>query len=83
MVVITDKQQDAILGAARPLQPSERQPFMAALFEALVARRDEIGDGELGRTLRELQRKYFRNSLHELDAATEQAGRRGYRRHLV
>jgi len=33
---------------------------MAALFQDLIMRRDEVGDGELGRTLRDLQRKHFR-----------------------
>ena len=60
MIVLTDAQQDAILSAARPLQPSERVAFMAALAELLASRRLSLGDGELGRTLRSLQREYFR-----------------------
>ena len=59
MIVLTDAQQDAILSAARPLQPSERVAFMAALAELLAGRRLSLGDGELGRTLRDLQRAHF------------------------
>jgi hypothetical protein len=32
---------------------------MASLFELLLNRREEIGEGELGRTRRDLQRRYF------------------------
>jgi hypothetical protein len=61
MVIITDTQRDAITSAARPLQPTERQAFLGDLFETLVMRRsrEQVGDGELGRTLRELQHKHF------------------------
>jgi hypothetical protein len=59
MVLLTDLQVSAITNAARPLPP-ERAAFMAALLEALLMRRDELGDGELHRTLRELQRRQFR-----------------------
>jgi hypothetical protein len=56
---LTDAQGLAILHAARPLQVEERAAFMAALGR-LFAGRTEIGDGELGRMLRELQRQHFR-----------------------
>ena len=59
MVTLTDAQQDAILNVARPLQPSERVAFMAALAELLAGRRHSLGDGELGRMLRDLQRRIF------------------------
>jgi hypothetical protein len=49
----------AITSVTRPLQPKERTAFMAALFQGLLHRRNEMGDGELGRTLRDLQRRYF------------------------
>jgi len=38
---------------------AERAAFMAAL-EALFTGRSGVGDGELGRTLRDLQRQYFK-----------------------
>jgi hypothetical protein len=61
MVIITDTQRDAITSAAKPLQPTERQAFLGDLFETLLMRRsrEQVGDGELGRTLRELQHRYF------------------------
>jgi hypothetical protein len=61
MLVLSDSQIAQIALVARPLRPAERVTFMAALFQDLIMRREvgEVGDGELGRTLRELQRKYF------------------------
>ena len=59
MITLTDAQTDAIIHATRPLQPSERAAFLAALV-ALFADRNEIGDGELGRALRDLQQQHFR-----------------------
>jgi hypothetical protein len=40
---------------------------MAALFQDLIMRRDEVGDGELGRVLRDLQRKHFKPPDVSLD----------------
>jgi hypothetical protein len=59
-LALSDSQIDHIMLVCRPLQPTERTAFMAALFQDLIMRRDEVGDGELGRTLRDLQRKHFR-----------------------
>jgi hypothetical protein len=59
-IVLSDQQISHILLACRPLRPEERAAFIAALFEDLLMRRDEVGDGELGRTLRDLQYRYFR-----------------------
>jgi Flp pilus assembly protein TadD len=56
---LTDAQELAVIHATRPLQARERAAFLAAL-EALLAGRNEIRDGELGRALRELQREHFR-----------------------
>ena len=58
-MTLTEPQSLAVIHATRPLQASERTAFLAAL-EALFAGRTEVGDGELGRTLRDLQRKHFR-----------------------
>ena len=77
MIVLTDAQQDAILNVARPLQPSERVAFMAALAELLAGRRLSLGDGELGRTLRDLQRQHFR------PPTDEEAGMLGTRWHKL
>ena len=77
MVTLTDAQQDAILSAARPLQPSERVAFMAALAELLAGRRLSLGDGELARTLRDLQRAHFH------PPTDEEAGMLGTRWHKL
>jgi hypothetical protein len=58
-MILTNVQEIAITHATRPLQQTERRTLLAAL-EALFAGRHEIGDDELGRTLRDLQRKYFK-----------------------
>jgi hypothetical protein len=59
---LTDVQVQAIIDAARPLQPDERSAFLEALTKR-VAGRTTIGDGELCRLLRELQRTYFKPPL--------------------
>ena len=58
-MTLTDAQVDHIKFACRPLQPSERTALLAELFELLLNHRDQIGEGELGRELRALQRKHF------------------------
>jgi hypothetical protein len=67
VVTLSDQQQDAIFNAARPLQPSERLAFMAALAELLVGCKRSLGDGELARTLRDLQRQHFRPPADAID----------------
>ena len=58
-MTLTDQQVTAIARAVRPLQPHEEAAFLTKL-KALLADRDEIGDGELARMLRNLQRQHFR-----------------------
>ena len=58
-MTLTAAQEIAVIHVARPLQGHERAAFMAAL-ETLFAGRNDVGDGELGRALRDLQRKHFR-----------------------
>jgi hypothetical protein len=59
-ISLTDAQTDVITNLARPLAPAERAGFCAELFETLLMRRDEVGDGELGRLLRDLHHRHFR-----------------------
>jgi hypothetical protein len=59
MISLTNAQMTAISNVARPMQPTERMAFMAAVLEELIYRRDEIGDGSLGRLLKDLQKKHF------------------------
>jgi hypothetical protein len=69
-ISLTDAQTDAITNLARPLAPPERAGFLAELFETLLMRRDEVGDGELGRLLRDLYCRHFQ------PPSEEEAGRR-------
>ena len=56
---LTDSQQWQVIRATNPLDMPQRDAFLAALL-LQFAGRTEIGDGELFRTLRELQRRHFR-----------------------
>ena len=80
-IALSDSQIAQILLTTLPLQPQERAGFMAALLEALLMCRDDVGDGELGRLLRDLQRRYFTPpSLDEVSNYRAPVGRgRGYR----
>jgi hypothetical protein len=44
----------------KPKAHPERANFMASLFETLLMSRHQLGEGELHRTLRDLQRRFFR-----------------------
>jgi hypothetical protein len=59
---LTDEQYDALINALRPLQTVERQQLLGAL-NVMFEGRCDVGDGELGRALRTLQREYFRPPL--------------------
>jgi hypothetical protein len=59
MLSLSDQQMDALTSACRPLQPQERVALMGALHVRFQGR-SEVGDGELGRALRDLQRQHFR-----------------------
>jgi hypothetical protein len=56
---LTDSQFVAVCNAAQPLQPIDRSAFLASIA-AFFAGRSEVGDGELGRCIRELQHCYFK-----------------------
>ena len=58
MLAFTDDQMSAMTSAAAPLHPRDRSTFVEAVA-ARFTNRDEIGDGELGRALRELQREFL------------------------
>jgi hypothetical protein len=60
-VRLSDTQVAAITSIARPLPPLERRQFFADLLEELLYRRkEELGDGSLGRLLRDLQLRHHR-----------------------
>jgi hypothetical protein len=56
---LSEAQQIAVLNAARPLGPGQTDAFVADLV-SLYAGKPSIGDGEVYRSLRQLQREYFR-----------------------
>jgi hypothetical protein len=56
---LSDTQQSTVMHATAQLDRYQRQAFMIALNK-LFAGRSEIGDGELYRTLRDLQREHFK-----------------------
>ena len=56
---LSDSQMTAILTAAEPLPPDLRSPFLAACAHALQGR-EPLGDGLVFRTIKELQREFFR-----------------------
>lgn len=56
---LTDEQFIAVCNAAQPLQPVDRSAFLSAIAYFFVGR-SEVGDGELGRAIRELQLGYFK-----------------------
>jgi hypothetical protein len=58
-LALSDSQITAIWSASRPMQPQEREAFLGALG-AVFQGRDSVGDGELYRAIRELQRTHFR-----------------------
>ena len=59
--MFTPAQQTAIFDSARPLNSHERDAYIAAVH-VYFRGRTEVGDGELGRALRELQQEH-RQSL--------------------
>jgi hypothetical protein len=58
-IALSDSQLTTIMGLARPLQPHERARFLELVASRLNGR-SEIGDGQLYRLLRDLQRECFR-----------------------
>ena len=69
-LVLSDRQQKAVLDATFALDELQRHAFLGSLT-LLLADRTEIGDGELFRILRELQRAHFHFPI-----ATHAVGRR-------
>jgi hypothetical protein len=58
IICLSEKQQTAVLNATQPLDPYQREAFMIALVQ-LLAGRTAVGDGQLYRMIRELQRIHF------------------------
>jgi hypothetical protein len=57
---LNDAELDAVMNAARPLDPALRDPFLQAVANALQQQEcGEIGPGTVARVCRELQRQFF------------------------
>jgi hypothetical protein len=54
---LSDDELDAVMAAARPLDPDLRDPFLRAVANALQGR--EVGPGTVARTCAELQWQFF------------------------
>jgi hypothetical protein len=55
---LSDSELDAVMAAARPLDPDLRDPFLRAVANALQGKA-EIGPGVVARTCSEMQRQFF------------------------
>src|SRR3954462_1635305 len=58
MLSLSDAQLDCVFAAAQPLDVNDRDLFLRDVARALDGQ--EIGDGLVARTCREIQRRYFR-----------------------
>ena len=56
-LALTDEQLSAVMTAAAPLAPDQREPFLIAVAERLRA--VPIGDGSIHRVVRDTQREFF------------------------
>jgi hypothetical protein len=56
-IALTDTQLNAIMDAAEPLHPHDRTSFLEWVAERLNGR--ELGDGFVGRVVRETQREFW------------------------
>jgi hypothetical protein len=57
-IALTDAQLSAVFDAARPLPRASRDAFLLDLAAALAGITD-IGDGDVARAIRAVQRKHF------------------------
>jgi hypothetical protein len=58
-LALTEHQQSLVLNALRPLDRLQREALLSGLSHHF-GDRSEIGDGELFRLLRDLQREHFK-----------------------
>jgi hypothetical protein len=59
-LALTDAQMDAVLAAAAPLLPCDRDAFLRALADALRNEPGELGDGAVHRAIRHVIRPFWR-----------------------
>jgi hypothetical protein len=61
-IALSDEQLAAVMAAAQPLAFADRSAFLEDVAAALAVL-PSIGDGIVGRVVREVQSKYFRPEL--------------------
>jgi hypothetical protein len=57
-ISLTDDQLATVMKAAEPLDPHRRSAFLVALAALLRGEPQPVGDGSLGRAIRELQHEF-------------------------
>ena len=57
-IALSDDELSAIMDAAKPLHPVDRDRFLRAVAEAITAL-PEIGPGSVHRAIAELQKRFF------------------------
>ena len=75
---LTDEQLSAVLAAARPLAPADRDSFLQAVAEALRDR--PVGDGTVYRIIAGVQHRFFDPPLetrYEAPPPPADSGRKG------
>jgi len=58
-LALSDEQLDAIMLAAKPLRPHDRDPFLREVVAALTNGGGLVGDGDVNRAVRAAQRRFF------------------------
>jgi hypothetical protein len=59
IICLSAEQQTIVLNAIAPMQQAERNAFLLALTQ-LLAGRTTVGNGQLYRMIRDLQREFFK-----------------------
>ena len=57
---VSDDQLAMIMRACEPLEPVDRDPFLRALAQALGSEPQPLGDGAVFRTIKALQKEFWR-----------------------
>ena len=57
---VSDNQLAMIMRACAPLEPVDRDPFLRALAAALCSEPQPLGDGQIFRAIKALQREHWR-----------------------
>jgi len=58
-LALSDEQLDAILLAAKPLRPHDRDRFLREVADALANGGGPPGDGDVNRAVRSVVKRYF------------------------